>query len=100
MVAYREARKLFSVAKTRLRESAKFLAFSALGNEPWLRHRLERVRDAGVAIILNLHRVGPNDRSAYPPLAPELFESLRTRIRYAENLATGDKHKRDVNPLP
>jgi peptidoglycan/xylan/chitin deacetylase (PgdA/CDA1 family) len=76
LVANREARKLFSVAKTRLRESAKFLAFSALGNEPWLRHRLERVRDAGVATILNLHRVGPNDRSAYPPLAPALFESL------------------------
>jgi pimeloyl-ACP methyl ester carboxylesterase len=32
--------------------------------------------------------------------ATELFESLRTRIRYAENVATGDKHKRDVNPLP
>lgn len=76
MVAYREARKLFSVAKTRLRESAKSLAFSALGNEPWLRHRLERVRNAGVAIILNLHRVGPDDRSTYPPLAPGLFETL------------------------
>jgi hypothetical protein len=32
--------------------------------------------------------------------ATELFESLRTRIRYAENVATGEKHKRDVNPLP
>jgi len=29
-----------------------------------------------------------------------LFESLRTRIRYAENIATGERHKRDVNPLP
>jgi hypothetical protein len=29
-----------------------------------------------------------------------LFENLRTRIRYAENVATGEKHKRDVNPLP
>jgi hypothetical protein len=29
-----------------------------------------------------------------------LFESLRTRIRFAENVATGVKHKRDVNPLP
>lgn len=32
--------------------------------------------------------------------AAELFENLRTRIRYAENVATGKKHKRDVNPLP
>ncbi|MDR3417880.1 MAG: hypothetical protein P4L83_17035 [Nevskia sp.] len=32
--------------------------------------------------------------------ALELFDGLRTRIRYAENIATGEKHKRDVNPLP
>ena len=32
--------------------------------------------------------------------ATTLFESLRTRVRYAENVATGAKHKRDVNPLP
>lgn len=30
----------------------------------------------------------------------ELFENLRTRIRYAENVATGECHKRDVNPMP
>lgn len=30
----------------------------------------------------------------------EIFESLRTRIRYAENIATGEKHLRDKNPLP
>ena len=29
-----------------------------------------------------------------------LFENFRTRIRYAENVATGDKHKRNDNPLP
>jgi len=29
-----------------------------------------------------------------------LFESFRTRVRYAENVVTGEKHKRDVNPLP
>ncbi len=32
--------------------------------------------------------------------AAEVFESLRTRIRYAENVATGEKHVRDANPLP
>ena len=32
--------------------------------------------------------------------AAEVFESLRTRIRYAENVGTGEKHLRDDNPLP
>lgn len=32
--------------------------------------------------------------------AAEVFESLRTRIRYGENVFTGEKHVRDVNPLP
>lgn len=32
--------------------------------------------------------------------AAEVFESLRTRIRYGENVVTGEKHVRDVNPLP
>jgi hypothetical protein len=31
--------------------------------------------------------------------AIELFESFRTHIRYAENVETGEKHTRDVNPL-
>lgn len=30
----------------------------------------------------------------------DLFANLRTRIRYAENVCTGEKHLRDVNPLP
>jgi predicted phosphodiesterase len=37
----------------------------------------------------------PQDASA-----AEIFENLRTRIRYAEDVATGEKHLRDVNPLP
>lgn len=32
--------------------------------------------------------------------AAEVFANLRTRVRYAENAGTGEKHKRDVNPLP
>jgi len=32
--------------------------------------------------------------------AAEVFESLRTRIRYGENVVTGEKHVRDLNPLP
>jgi hypothetical protein len=32
-------------------------------------------------------------------IASAIFESFRTRIRYAENVVTGEKHTRDVNPL-
>ncbi|MBK8889804.1 MAG: hypothetical protein IPN75_05115 [Dechloromonas sp.] len=41
------------------------------------------------------HLSAPDDAES-----ANLFESLRTRIRYAEDVATGVKHKRDVNPLP
>lgn len=30
----------------------------------------------------------------------KVFQSLRTRIRYAENVATKERHTRDKNPLP
>jgi hypothetical protein len=32
--------------------------------------------------------------------AATLFASLRTRVRYAYNVATGERHTRDKNPLP
>ncbi|WP_143450924.1 esterase/lipase family protein [Janthinobacterium sp. BJB301] len=32
--------------------------------------------------------------------AAQRFEGIRTRLRYAENVATGEKHTRDSNPLP
>jgi len=32
--------------------------------------------------------------------AAHRFEGIRTRLRYAENVATGEKHTRDSNPLP
>lgn len=32
--------------------------------------------------------------------ATMVFESLRTRIRFAQNIATGARHTRDENPLP
>jgi pimeloyl-ACP methyl ester carboxylesterase len=32
--------------------------------------------------------------------ATDIFEIFRTRIRYAENVVSGEKHKRDENPLP
>lgn len=59
-----------------LRQAAKPVVFAIGGSAPVLARRLKRVRDAGVATILNLHRVAPHDRSAYPPLDPALFEEL------------------------
>lgn len=58
------------------RAAAKMLAFAVLGNGPLLRRRLDRVRESGATTILNLHRVGPDDGSAYRPLSPELFDQL------------------------
>lgn len=62
--------------KSTLRGTAKTAVFSALGNGPFLRRRLDRVRESGVTTILNLHRVGPDDGSSYRPLAPSLFDEL------------------------
>jgi peptidoglycan/xylan/chitin deacetylase (PgdA/CDA1 family) len=67
---------VLSVAKSVFRSTAKVIAFAAMGNGPWLRRRLEAVRNAGVTTILNLHRVAEDDGSDYKPLKPSLFEEL------------------------
>lgn len=59
-----------------IREAAKTAVFTLAGNGPWLRRRLDRVRKSGVNVILNLHRVAPDDRSSYRPLAPSIFDEL------------------------
>ena len=64
------------IIKSALRGTAKAAVFSALGNGPMLRRRLNRVRESGVTTILNLHRVGPDDGSAYRPLPAPLFDEL------------------------
>ena len=62
--------------KSALRDTAKTVAFAAMGNGPWLRRKLHAVRKAGVATILNLHRVANDDGSDYRPLDPTLFDEL------------------------
>lgn len=62
--------------KSTLRGAGKAAVFPMLGRGPWLRRKLDLVRSAGATTILNLHRVGPQDGSGYPPLAPELFDDL------------------------
>src|SRR5437764_5426638 len=67
--------------KSALREAAKVAVFTGFGNGPWLRWRLNRLSQAGVTPILNLHCVAPDDRSTYRPLAPELFEELLAFVK-------------------
>lgn len=58
------------------RSLAKRAAFALLGNPLVSRLRTRRIARAGVATILNLHRVAPFDGSTYPPLEPGLFRDL------------------------
>lgn len=67
---------MLSAFKSALRDTAKVIAFAAMGNGPRLRRRLNAVRGAGVATILNLHRVAHDDGSDYRPLDPVLFDEL------------------------
>lgn len=47
-----------------------------------------------VGVVLARHLGEPRDREV-----ALLFDHLATRIRYAENVVTGEKHTRDCNPL-
>lgn len=48
-----------------------------------------------IAQVCAKHLSAPEDAEI-----ASLFEHFRTRIRYAENVSTGEKHLRDSNPLP
>jgi peptidoglycan/xylan/chitin deacetylase (PgdA/CDA1 family) len=67
--------------KSALREAAKIAVFAGFGNGPRLRRRIDRLHQAGVTPILNLHRVAPDDRSSYRPLEPEMFEELLAFVK-------------------
>lgn len=70
-----------SSAKQAFRATAKYVAFSALGNGPWLRKRLQSVGRSRANIILNLHRVAEDDGSDYRPLDPGLFDDLLSFVK-------------------
>jgi peptidoglycan/xylan/chitin deacetylase (PgdA/CDA1 family) len=65
-----------NVAVPELREIARRAAVQLLGSPAFSALRMRRIRRANPLIILCLHRVGPPDGSAFPPLAPELFDEL------------------------
>jgi hypothetical protein len=60
-------------------------------------HGLDRLVELAnlLARAVAAHLERPTDAAA-----SETFENLRTRIRYAENVMTGETHIRDRNPLP
>lgn len=60
----------------RFKTLAKRIAFSALAAPRLLERRLRQSARDGRVTILNFHRVAPFDRSAYPPLDPQLFDDV------------------------
>ena len=59
-----------------VRAVAKEAALRALGSGFAVRRKIRAIGASGAVTILNLHRVAPDDSSAYPPLDPGLFEAL------------------------
>lgn len=64
-----------------VRAVAKEAALRALGSGFAVRRKIRAIGASGAVTILNLHRVAPDDSSAYPPLDPKLFEAL---LRFLE----------------
>lgn len=59
-----------------LRNILKSLAIGALGNPLAASVKLRTLRRTESLVVLNLHRVGPDDKSTYPALSVDLFELL------------------------
>lgn len=79
---------MLGTIKRALRDTAKVAVFKLAGNGPRLRRRIERLGNAGVTPILNLHRVAPDDCSSYRPLAPELFDELLRFVKRNFSIVT------------
>lgn len=71
-----------------LKRLSKPLAFRVLGFGPLIMARLKKIARSGSLTILNLHRVAPDDGSAYRPLDPSLFRYLISFVRRHFSLIT------------
>jgi peptidoglycan/xylan/chitin deacetylase (PgdA/CDA1 family) len=71
-----------------LSPTVKRIALRLLGSRAMTGLKLRRIRDSGRITILNLHRVAPDDRSAYKPLEPDLFEDLLCFVKKHFNILT------------
>ena len=59
-----------------MKQMIKRLCFGVMGSKPVARHRAGLIKNAGLAVVLNLHRVAPPDGSSYSPLDPDIFKEL------------------------
>lgn len=59
-----------------MKEILKAIAFLILGSQLKVSYRIKRIKKNNYLTILNLHRVCPDDDSAYTPLDPYIFEEL------------------------
>ena len=67
---------VINMFKNNLKNAVKSLRFYT-ASRPWaVRRRLVYLSESAATVILNLHRVGPSDHSAYAALSPTLFEEL------------------------
>jgi peptidoglycan/xylan/chitin deacetylase (PgdA/CDA1 family) len=81
------------------RQIVKTIAFTAFGNGPLLRRRLNGLSRAGKTTILNLHRVAPNDGSDYRPLDPGLFDDLLSFVKHEFAVVTfGELREKTTRP--
>ena len=70
----------------------------------WLRgdgtRLLNRIRDRGWVVSLNLHRVSPDVNHFYPPLRPDLFDELVAYLREHFEITTYDRLREQKNDKP
>jgi peptidoglycan/xylan/chitin deacetylase (PgdA/CDA1 family) len=71
-----------------LRTAAKAATLALFGSTPALGARVEAIAAAGLVPILNLHRISDDRRSAYPGIAPALFDDLVGWMKQSFDLVT------------
>jgi peptidoglycan/xylan/chitin deacetylase (PgdA/CDA1 family) len=79
--------------KALLREAA----LRALGSRLRVEWRIGKLRRSNCRIVLNLHRVGEDDGSAYAPLHPALFDELLAFLQQEFRLTTFDCDEPDAD---
>jgi peptidoglycan/xylan/chitin deacetylase (PgdA/CDA1 family) len=71
-------------------------ALRALGSRLRVDWRIGKLRHSNCRIVLNLHRVGTADSSAYAPLHPALFDELLAFLQQEFRLTTFDCDEADA----
>lgn len=80
-----------------MKSFTKSLAFNLLANRMRIAYRLQRLNANKVLTILSLHRVAPDDKSAYQPLDPQLFKELVEFCKKHFTITTFHKLSQNIN---